>query len=100
MSSKALAIDPTNDPVAYDYNAAANMNLHKLDEAERSALKAIEIDRNHIDPRVHFLLAQIYDAEGELAKAESELREFLKFATSSDADMVKQYLSELQSREK
>lgn len=100
MSNRALQIDPSSDPVAYDYNAAANMNLHKLDEAERSALKAIEIDRNHLDPRVHFLLAQIYDAKGELKKAESELREFLKFVTPSDAAMVKQYLSELQSREK
>ena len=100
MSDRALEIDPATDPVAYDYNAAANMNLHKLDEAEHSALKAIEIDRNHIDPRVHFLLAQIYDAKGELTKAESELREFLKFAAPSDAAMVKQYLAELQSREK
>lgn len=100
MSDRALEIDPSNDPVAYDYSAAANMNLHKLDQAERSALKAIEVDRNHIDPRVHFLLAQIYEAKSELAKAESELREFLRFASPGDAAMVKQYLSELQSREK
>ena len=100
MSDRALQIDPSNDPVAYDYNAAANMNLHKLDDAERSALKAIEIDRNHIDPRVHFLLAQIYDAKGELTKEESELQEFLKFADANDARMVKEYLSELQSRQK
>ena len=100
MSDRALQIDPSNDPIAYDYNAAANMNLHKLEEAERSALKAIEIDHNHIDPRVHFLLAQIYEAKGELAKEESELREFLKFADANDAAMVKQYLLELQSREK
>ena len=51
-SSCALKIDPTNDAVAYDYNAAANFHLHKLPEAERSALRAAEIDKSNADPRV------------------------------------------------
>src|SRR5262249_22010514 len=71
-SQRALELDPAHDPVAYDYQAAALLNLHRLPDAEKSARKAIEIDRNHIDPRVHFLLAQIYDAEGELTQEESE----------------------------
>jgi len=99
-SQRALELDPARDPVAYDYQAAALLNLHRLPDAEKSAMKAIEIDHNHIDPRVHFLLAQIYDAEGELTREESELKEFLKFAGPSDAAMVNQYLSELKSREK
>jgi len=72
---------------AYDYNAAASLKLHRLDDAEKSALKAIEIDRNHTDPRVHFLLAQIYEAKGEREKEEGELREYLK-SGPSDAAMV------------
>jgi tetratricopeptide (TPR) repeat protein len=100
FSSRALEIDPANDPVAYDYNAAANLNLHKLLDAEKSALKAIEIDHAHRDPRVHFLLAQIYDAEGEHDKEVMQLHEFLKYADASDAAMVKQYLSELEKQRK
>ena len=99
-SQRALELDPAHDPVAYDYQAAALLNLHRLPDAEKSAIKAIEIDRNHIDPRLHFLLAQIYDAEGKLTQEESELREFLKYAGPSEAAMVNQYLSELKSREK
>jgi tetratricopeptide (TPR) repeat protein len=57
LSTRALAIDPTTVAVAYDYNAAANFNLHNLREAEKSALRAAEIDKNNTDPRVHFLLA-------------------------------------------
>jgi tetratricopeptide (TPR) repeat protein len=100
FSGRAVEIDPANDPVAYDYSAAANLNLHKLLNAEKSALKAIEIDRNHSDPRVHFLLAQIYDAEGEHEKEAAQLREYLKYAGPSDAAMVKQYLSQLEKQQK
>jgi tetratricopeptide (TPR) repeat protein len=100
FSNRALEIDPTNDPVAYDYNAAANLNLHRLPDAKKSALRAIEIDRNHSDPRVHFLLAQIYEAEGDRASETAQLREFLKFAGPTDAAMVKQYLSELNTKQK
>ena len=100
MSDRALQIDPADSPVAYDYNAAANLNLHKLVEAEKSALKAIEIDRMHMDPRVHFLLAQIYEAEGEHDKEVLQLHEFLKYSNASDTAMVKQYLSELEKQQK
>jgi hypothetical protein len=37
-------------------NALANLNLRHLPEAEKSALKAAEIDKSNADPRVHFLL--------------------------------------------
>jgi tetratricopeptide (TPR) repeat protein len=100
ISGQALQIDSANNPVAYDYSAAASLNLHKLDDAEKSALKAIEIDRNHVDSRVHFLLAQIYEAKGQRAKEEAELREYLKYADANDAAMVKEYLSQMEAQPK
>jgi hypothetical protein len=39
LSTRALEIDPTNEAVAYDYNAAANFHLHRLPEAEKGALR-------------------------------------------------------------
>ena len=100
FSGQALQIDAANDPLAYDYSAAANLKLHQLRDAEKSALKAIEIDRNHTDPRVHFVLAQIYEAEGERDRETAELHEYLKFASPSEAAVVKQYLSELETTQK
>jgi Tfp pilus assembly protein PilF len=100
LSSHALQIDPTNDPLAYDYNAAANLKLHRLPDAEKSALKAIEIDRNHSDPRVHFVLAQIYEAEGDRSRETAQLQEYVKYASPSEAAAVKQYLSELETQQK
>lgn len=99
-SSRALLIDPTNDPLAYDYNAAANLKLHRLPDAEKSALKAIEIDRSNSDPRVHFVLAQIYEAEGDRTNETAQLKEYLKFASPSEAGVVKQYLSQLETQQK
>lgn len=98
LSSRAIELDPTNDCVAYGLNAAANLNLHKLPEAERSALKAIDIDKTHSDPRIYFLLAQIYEAKGDPANEAAELREYLKFADPSDSAMVKKYLAELDKK--
>jgi len=96
LSTRALAIDSTTVAVAYDYNAAANLHLHNLPEAEKSALRAAELDKSNTDPRVHFLLAQIYEAKGDRVAEAAQLREYLKYASNpNDAAMVKKYLSNL-----
>jgi hypothetical protein len=101
LSSRALEIDPTSDMVAYEYNAAANLNLHNLPEAEKSALRGAEIDKSNIDPRLHFLLAQIYEAKGDRASEAAQLREYLKFASDpNDVAMVKNYLADLDKQGK
>ena len=97
FSSQALQLDPVTTGIAYLYKAAANLKTNKLDEAEQSALRALAIDKNNSDPRVHFLLAQIYEAKGDRAKEVAELREYLKFAKNpEDVADVKQYLSQLE----
>jgi len=98
-TSRALALDPTNDAPAYAYTAAANLNLHHLAEAEKNGLRALEIDRNNNDPRVHFLMAQIYEAKRDAANEAAQLREYLKYASDADeVKMVKQSLAELDKR--
>lgn len=96
LSGRALELEPASDFIAYGYNAAAYLNLHKLPEAEKSALRALEIDKNNADPRVHFLLAQIYEAKKDLVNEAAQLREYLKFADSADAAMVRQVLADLE----
>lgn len=98
LSNRALEIDPTNSAVAYDYNAAANLRLHRLPEAEKSGLRAAEIDKTNADPRVHFLLAQIYEAKGDRENEAAQLREYLKYASDpNDVAMVKSYLAKLET---
>jgi tetratricopeptide (TPR) repeat protein len=94
FSQQVLALDPTSNPVAYAYNATANLNLHHLVEAEKSALKALEIDVRNSEPRVHFLLAQIYAAKGDRPNTVAQLREYLRFAKDpDDVAMVKNNLA-------
>jgi tetratricopeptide (TPR) repeat protein len=99
LSSDALEVDPNNNAVAYEYHAAANLNLHNLGDAEKSGLRAVDIDKNHREPRVYFVLAQIYEAKGDPANEATQLREYLKYASNpDDVAMVKQYLSELEKQ--
>src|SRR5947209_7412289 len=95
-SDRALQLDTSGNSVAYGYKAAANLNLHRLSDALESALKALSIDKNNSDPRLHFLLAQIYEARKNPGAEAAELKEYLKFATDpADVAMVRQYLSAL-----
>jgi tetratricopeptide (TPR) repeat protein len=97
LSNRALEINPSGNPIAYEYNAAANLRTGKLDAAEKSALRAIEIDKNNTDPRVHFVLAQIYEAKGDRANEIAQLREYLKFVSNpEDMATIKQFLSQLE----
>ena len=40
FANTAVALDPANDPHAYFYAAGASFGLHRLPEAEKSALKS------------------------------------------------------------
>ena len=53
LSGRALELDPSANAVAYEYHAAANLNLHNLAGAEKSGLRAVAIDKDHREPRVH-----------------------------------------------
>ncbi|MFY9644306.1 MAG: tetratricopeptide repeat protein [Terriglobales bacterium] len=100
LSQRALEIEPAANAAAYAYNATANLNLRHLPEAEKSALRASDIDSSHSDPRLHYLLAQIYAAKGDRAQATAQLREYLKVATDpDDTAAVKKYLAKLEGQQ-
>jgi tetratricopeptide (TPR) repeat protein len=95
-ASAAVALDPANVPQAYFYAAAAHLALHQLADAEKSALKALEVDKSRREPRTHFLLAQIYESEGKPEAEATQLQEYLKSATDpGEVAMVKKYLADL-----
>jgi len=99
LSNRALKIDPDNNAVAYEYQAVANLNLHNLADAEKGGLLAAEIDKNHREPRVYFVLAQIYEAKHDPANEAAQLREYLKYADNrDDVAVVKQYLADLEKQ--
>src|SRR5262249_2965209 len=97
LSAHVLESDGFSNFVAYEYHAAANLNLHNLAAAEKSGLRAAELDREHREPRIYFVLAQIYEAKGDFGEVAAQLRSYLKYTDSPlDAAMVQQYLSNVE----
>jgi tetratricopeptide (TPR) repeat protein len=97
-TTRALELDPVHDPYAYFFSAIAYFNLNQLAEAEQRALKAEELDREHHEPRVQFLLGQIYKARNDPVKAAAQLRQYLKYApTAPDSETVKKDLAKLET---
>ena len=98
LTSRALELDSVNDAYAYFFSAIAYFNLNQLPEAETRALKAEVIDRNHDEPLLQYLLAQIYEAKHNPTDAASHLREYLELAPDSEgSDILKGHLAEIQN---
>ena len=98
FTARAIELDPSNNAVAYEYHAAALLNLHDLAAAEKSGVRAVEIDFKHSEPRALFVLAQIYEAKGDTASEAAELREYLKYAKDfADIVFIKQALAKLEN---
>jgi hypothetical protein len=75
--------------------------LQNLAEAQRSASKAIDIDTQHHQPGLIFLLAQIYGQQGDVADATLQIQRYVKYATTKqEKDNAKEYLSQLESQQK
>jgi tetratricopeptide (TPR) repeat protein len=99
LTEHALELGPTYAVIGYEYNAAANLNLHNLAAAEKSGVRAVEMDRDHREPRVHFVLAQVYEAKHDRENEAQQLREYLKYAVdAADLAIVKAVLLQLVSR--
>ena len=91
-------LDALNFGEAYFYNALANYRLNKLENAEKSAIKA----ENHADPQgrfpqVHLLLAEIYYRKNNYPAAISEMRNYLEIVPQGkDVDKVRERLAKLE----
>ncbi len=99
LSAQALALDAYEYPGAYFYNAVANYNLHKLEQAEKSARMARRLDSQYQIPKIDFLLANILLQRNDYADATEQLRSFLKYVpTGREADVARQLLGNAESK--
>jgi tetratricopeptide (TPR) repeat protein len=100
LSDRFRGLSPVGDMYAYYYRGLALLHLHDLPEAQKSASEAIAIDSEHHQPRLYFLLAQIYSQQGDVVDATLQIQQFEKFSSSrQDKDVARQFLSGLQSRQ-
>jgi tetratricopeptide (TPR) repeat protein len=99
LSGQALALDAYEYPGAYFYNAVANYNLHKIEQAEKSARMARRLDSQYHIPKIDFLLANILLQRNDYAGAAEQLRSFLKYVpTGREADVARQLLGNTESK--
>ena len=94
FSARALEIDPVGNPYALYYAADAGLHQHQLAQAEMSAQAAVKLDQWHHIPELHLLLAQVYEAAGNVVGETVQLKEYLKTGSNSkDAAKAKSMLA-------
>jgi predicted Zn-dependent protease len=92
-----LDLDRWNYPDAYFYNAMANYKLNKMEEAEKSALKAEHLDLVTRFPQLHLLLAEIFAKKRNYGRAISEMQTYLELVPhAKHADQVREQLAKLE----
>jgi Tfp pilus assembly protein PilF len=97
FSKQAIELNPVEFPSAFWYNAVANYNLKKIDDAQKSATELAKLDTRHRFPQVEQLLAQIYLEKANYQDAAAHLRTYLELVPNpKNADTLKQDLQKLE----
>lgn len=98
-NSYVLDLDELNPAEAYFYNAVANYQLNRIDDAEKSVLKAERSDLLTHFPQLHVLLAEIFTRKENYDGAILELRSYLELAPhAKDADLIRRRLAKLEQQ--
>jgi tetratricopeptide (TPR) repeat protein len=95
-TDRVIRLNPVDFPQAFFYNAVANLQLKKLDAAEKSAREAVKLDPNHRMPKIEHVLGIILAQKNDFNAAAEHLQNYLKFAPKAgDADHVRGQLAEI-----
>ncbi|HME06229.1 MAG TPA: tetratricopeptide repeat protein, partial [Bryobacteraceae bacterium] len=96
-TSRLLHLNPVDFPMDWYFNAVANLQLQKLDVAEKSAREGINTDREHRIPKLNHLLGIILAQKHDYSGAVENLRAYLLSSPpANDADVAKKQLAEFE----
>ncbi|MCZ2151577.1 MAG: tetratricopeptide repeat protein [Bryobacterales bacterium] len=97
-SEKALKLNPFDFPLAYFYNAVANLNLHNLDAAEKSARDGVKADPQKRIPRMRHVLGLVLAQKNDVSGAMEQMKGYLSMLPENapDAAVVKGQISQLE----
>jgi hypothetical protein len=99
LTGRILARNRFEFPQAFLYHAVAKYNLKEPEAAEKSALRAIELDAPHRLPKAFHLLSVIQADREDYPAAAANLRLYLKYAPDDpDAPKLKLWLIDLETR--
>jgi len=89
-SREALDLDSTSFPQAYFLNALAKYNLNKLDSAEESVRKGINLDQENKFPKMQLVLANILAKKMDPYGSMNAMRRYLEVEpNASDAEHIR-----------
>lgn len=96
-TDRLIKLDPYDFPEAYLYNAVADYNLRKYDQAHARALEAQKLDTAHKFPKVEHLLGVILYQKKDYTGAIAQLRKYLLLSPDTpDVSEVKQQLADIE----
>jgi Tfp pilus assembly protein PilF len=97
LTDQLIQLNAYAYPMAYFFNAAANLNLGNLEAAEQRARKFMQLDTAHARPDIATLLAGILTAKHQYAEAAQLYRDYL--AAHPDAPNAEALKAEAQRLE-
>jgi len=96
LTDRVMHLNPYDFPMAFYYNAVANLQLNKLDLAERSAREAVKLDTQNHNPRANYILGIVLAQKQDFTAAAECLRTYLKEAPDAkEADSVRKQLGDI-----
>jgi len=97
FSKQVTDLNPVEFPSDFWYNAVANYNLKKLDDAQKSAQALLKLDTKHQFPEAESMLAQIYLEKANYDEAAAHLKAYLALAPNAkNADALKAALLKIE----
>lgn len=97
-SDRALKLNPFDYPQAYFYNAVANLNLQKLDAAEKSAREGLKLDGAAKLPKMKHVLGIVLAQKQDFNGAVEHMKGYLAVIPpdGQEAATVKKQLAEVE----
>jgi hypothetical protein len=97
-SQKAIDLNPSAFPHAYELNALGNLNLKKVDAVEKSATEGLKIDTEHRYLELDYMLGVALSAKHDLEGATKHLQTYIQQSPDGpNAARAKSVLEELRA---
>lgn len=97
-TDKIKRLNPYDFPMAVYYNAVANLELGKLDIAEKSVREAAALDPTGKNPKINYVLGVVLAKRGDFNGAAVCLRAYMKSGAVTDAEGVKKLLDQVEKQ--
>lgn len=94
LTDRATTLDPFSYPDAWLLKGAAQYNLKQYPDAERSAAKALDLDKEHRFPRAELLMGSLLQIRQNYGGAAEHFRAFLKYEPKApEAAQISSFLA-------